>query len=164
MVKKRAKKIKPKKSSNYLFPAAVVLVVVASAYAVGGSGNGGEEYSAPSTPPPVRSTPVAFPDYAKVNDFTHGSYIIAWQIPTVLEAVPCYCGCGGVGHESLRDCFLHDDDTFDNHGANCQVCMDEAYDTYGWYMEGVPLKEIRSRIDSKYGRAFADPTDTPPVL
>ncbi|MCL6572814.1 MAG: PCYCGC domain-containing protein [Bacillus sp. (in: Bacteria)] len=37
---------------------------------------------------------------------------MAAQNPQVLASVPCYCGCGGEGHESNLDCFV------DQIGAN----------------------------------------------
>lgn len=50
----------------------------------------------------------AMPDYVmnspkKVQE----TYLLAAQYPEVLEAVPCYCGCGAeAGHENNLDCFI----------------------------------------------------------
>lgn len=34
------------------------------------------------------------------------AYQFAIANPDVLEAFPCYCGCGQMGHESNRDCYI----------------------------------------------------------
>ncbi len=33
-------------------------------------------------------------------------YGLAVNYPNVLEKVPCYCGCDGVGHENNLDCYI----------------------------------------------------------
>ncbi|MEE8402689.1 MAG: PCYCGC motif-containing (lipo)protein, partial [Candidatus Hydrothermarchaeaceae archaeon] len=107
--------------------------------------------------------PVSLPDYAKRSKGIEASYIIATQIPEVLEKIPCYCGCGSAGHKSLRHCFINDDGTFGEHASYCDLCMSESYEVYEWYNDGVPLKEVRKRIDDKYGARYGKGTETPPV-
>lgn len=34
------------------------------------------------------------------------AYRFAVANPQVLDTLPCYCGCGGLGHESNLDCFV----------------------------------------------------------
>jgi hypothetical protein len=48
------------------------------------------------------------------------AYRFAIANPEVLEALPCYCGCGNVGHENNLDCYIKEvaaDGTiaFENH-------------------------------------------------
>lgn len=59
--------------------------------------------------------------------------------------VPCYCGCGAMGHENLRDCFR------DDHAVNCNVCLDEAHDVERMVAKGRTVGEIRQAIDRAYG-------------
>lgn len=33
-------------------------------------------------------------------------YAFAARRPDVMHYVPCYCGCGGVGHKSAYDCYI----------------------------------------------------------
>ena len=33
-------------------------------------------------------------------------YAFAARRPDVMHYVPCYCGCGGIGHESAYDCYI----------------------------------------------------------
>src|SRR5215217_869682 len=53
------------------------------------------------------------------------AYRFALAHPHDLETVPCYCGCGGMGHTSNLSCFIQDADpnwetiTFDQHAAGC---------------------------------------------
>ncbi len=34
------------------------------------------------------------------------SYQFALANPDVLEKIPCYCGCGAMGHENNYDCYI----------------------------------------------------------
>jgi len=34
------------------------------------------------------------------------AYRFAIANPDILAQLPCYCGCGGIGHESHLDCFI----------------------------------------------------------
>jgi hypothetical protein len=51
------------------------------------------------------------------------AYRFAIANPDVLEQIPCYCGCGGMGHQSNLGCYVaafEADGTvaeFDNHAA-----------------------------------------------
>lgn len=104
---------------------------------------------------------VVFPEYVYTDKRTLETYTIATQIPEVLEKIPCYCSCGDIGHKSVKNCFVNEYGDFDSHGANCDLCMREVLDVDMWYKQGVPLREIRSRIDEKYGRDYGRGTDTP---
>jgi hypothetical protein len=103
------------------------------------------------------------PSFAYNSAKTLEGYRIATQIPHVLEAVPCYCGCGTQsGHRHLKDCFIKPDGSFDDHGSGCVLCDREAIDVKNWLDQNVPIKEIRARIDEKY-KKYGTPTKTPPI-
>ena len=103
------------------------------------------------------------PSYAYNSSDTLSAYRIAVSAPEALAAVPCYCGCGlSQGHVSLKECYLQPDGSYTDHASNCHLCVEEALDVGKWQAEGVSLKEIRSRIDQKYGE-YGAPTNTPPV-
>jgi len=49
-------------------------------------------------------------------------YRYAAQNPETLKYIPCYCGCGGIGHTSNLSCYVRRINpngtvTFNNHGA-----------------------------------------------
>ncbi|MHB0869821.1 MAG: PCYCGC motif-containing (lipo)protein [Chloroflexota bacterium] len=103
------------------------------------------------------------PDYAYRSALALRGYQIAVRETALLAQLPCYCGCGqDPQYLNLRDCFLDDQGEFRSHGANCQVCLEEAEDAARWKNQGLSPGEIRARIDGEYeGRG--KPTDTPPV-
>jgi hypothetical protein len=74
-------------------------------------------------------------------------YEMAAEIPEVLDGLYCHCDCSlHSGHRSLLDCF-HDD-----HGAGCDICLDEAALAHRMTAEGRSLKEIRRAVDELYAR------------
>ncbi|MFQ6136551.1 MAG: PCYCGC motif-containing (lipo)protein [Candidatus Hydrothermarchaeales archaeon] len=134
-----------------------LLVVGVGIYVIGGRSS--DEGSKTAT-----QLYIELPDYAYVNDRTLKAYTIATQIPEVLEKMPCYCSCVRIGHKSLKNCFISDNEGYAEHGAHCDLCVSEALDVDRWRDSGLSLKDMRSRIDEKYGGGrFGEPTDTPPV-
>jgi len=72
-------------------------------------------------------------------------YTMAKAIPNVLDGLHCYCKCArDHGHRSLLTCFESD------HGAACDVCLQEAALAYGMTQEGAGLDQIRERIDAMF--------------
>jgi hypothetical protein len=104
-----------------------------------------------------------FPDYVYRSALALKGYQIAVKERDLLSKLPCYCGCGQDSeYLNLLDCFLDPEGGFRSHGANCQVCLEEAEDAARWKSEGLSTREIRDLIDAEYeGRG--PPTDTPPV-
>ncbi len=95
------------------------------------------------------------------------AYRFAAANPDVLAQYPCYCGCGNMGHQSNRDCFIKNinpDGTieFDNHANGCTLCVDIAQDVMRLMREGKDAVTIRDYIDTTYS-PFGPGTDTPPV-
>lgn len=110
----------------------------------------------------ISSEFTGLPDYAFTSEKTQAGYLVATRIPDALEKIPCYCSCGAIGHKSLKDCFTKDNGGFADHASYCDLCVEEALDVYSMQKDGLPLGEIRSRIDEKYSR-YGEPTDTPPI-
>jgi hypothetical protein len=72
-------------------------------------------------------------------------YAMAAEIPAVLDGIYCYCFCNQTfGHYSLLDCFRED------HGAGCDVCLNEAVIAYEMTKQGSSLEEIRQAVDERY--------------
>lgn len=104
-----------------------------------------------------------FPPFAYGSALSLEGYRTAVAIPSILEQLPCYCGCGKtVKHKNLKECFIKPDSSYDEHASGCDLCVKEALDASSWNKEGKGIKEIRAMIESKY-REYGPPTDTPPL-
>lgn len=80
---------------------------------------------------------------------------------TLLEQIPCYCGCKYEGHKHSRHCFWRDDGTFDKHGITCSVCFDIAIKARQMRDEGKGVCEIVKEIDGFYAPNAHLRTETP---
>ena len=145
-----------KKGSNTLIigAAAVILLAAIAWLALGGGSSQNKQ-----------ETDIKFPDYVYTDALALNAYTYATKHPDVLEQIPCYCGCGGhSGHRFLRDCFINDDWTYDEHARYCDVCIGEAMKVQNYLASGKTLTEARALIDQEYGAKYAEGrTSTPPV-
>jgi len=85
------------------------------------------------------------------------AYQFAAANPDVMENIPCYCGCGNIGHTSNYGCYVsHVDDqgkiAFDNHALGCSICVDITQDVMRMLREGKSLQEARAYIDATYSK------------
>lgn len=90
------------------------------------------------------------------------AYQFAAHNEDVLSALPCYCGCGAMGHASNYDCYIagrdeSDDLTYDNHALGCQICVDITQDAMRMLDDGKSVAEIYAYVDDTYSR-FGPPT------
>ncbi|MBW6471121.1 MAG: PCYCGC domain-containing protein [Methanosarcinaceae archaeon] len=97
------------------------------------------------------------PGYAYSSPITLKAYEYTTLNPQIIDQVPCYCGCGGLGHESLLNCFMTDDGEYDNHASQCDICVGEVIKIKKMYENGLSIDVIRANIDKDY-RKYADPT------
>jgi hypothetical protein len=77
--------------------------------------------------------------------------------PDVMKNIPCYCGCGNIGHTSNYDCYVSDIDgagniTFDNHALGCSICVDITQDVMRMLEDGKSPQEARAYIDATYSK------------
>lgn len=98
-------------------------------------------------PAEIRRAPVAVRE----------AYQFAVANPEALRQVPCYCGCGAMGHTSNLACFLAPESAagapvFDTHALGCSICVDIAQDVMRLTRRGRALDEIRAYVDATYGR------------
>lgn len=85
------------------------------------------------------------------------AYQFAAANPDVMKNIPCYCGCGNIGHTSNYDCYVSDVDTqsnisFDNHALGCSICVDITQDVMRMLQEGKSPQEARAYVDSTYAK------------
>lgn len=123
--------------------------------------------------PPVAAEPMpdaeamwaARPDYVDTTAATEAAYHYAVTHPEIVQWMPCYCGCGGMGHGSNLDCYLRRaDGTFDEHASYCDICVQITLTTKELVSQGKSLREIRQVVDQIWGgRVPGTPTALPPV-
>ena len=84
-------------------------------------------------------------------------YAAAEQCPEIIAKLFCYCGCDGkeFSHTSLLDCFTCD------HGADCQICTDEALIAAQMKKQGKSIPEIQKVIDDRYEKEYPFEQPTP---
>jgi len=85
------------------------------------------------------------------------AYQFAFANPDVLQQIPCYCGCGEIGHASNYDCYVSNIGsdgkiTYDAHAVGCSICVDITQDTMRLHKQGKSPAEIRSFIDQTYSQ------------
>lgn len=84
------------------------------------------------------------------------SYQFALANPGVLKQIPCYCGCGSMGHTSNYSCYIQGEEggetQFDAHALGCGICVDITQDSMRMLKEGKTVAEIRAAVDTKYAQ------------
>lgn len=85
------------------------------------------------------------------------AYQFATANPDVMQNIPCYCGCGNIGHTSNYSCYVSGVDdkgkvTFDNHALGCSICVDITQDVMRMTREGKSPQEARAYVDATYSK------------
>jgi hypothetical protein len=112
----------------------------------------------------------ARPVFARSDARTEEAYAFALAHPNELKWIPCYCGCGGMGHTSNLDCYFKrtmaglSSLDFEEHASYCQICVDETLQVKQLLADGHSLREIRDAIDARFGDSGPGTTTAlPPV-
>lgn len=100
-----------------------------------------------SMPSEVKSAPTT----------VQNAYQFAVANPDVMKQIPCYCGCGNMGHTSNYACYVQDVDaagaiTFDTHALGCSICVDITLDTMRLLKQGKTVPEIKTIVDQTYSQ------------
>lgn len=85
------------------------------------------------------------------------AYQFAAANPAPLKNVPCYCGCGAIGHTSNYSCYIKNIDSdgkivFDTHALGCSLCVDITQDVIRLSKEGKSPGDIHSFVVANYSR------------
>lgn len=85
------------------------------------------------------------------------AYQYAAANPDIMTHIPCYCGCGAMGHTSNYSCYVQSVDasgkiTFDDHALGCSICVDITQDVMRLQRQGKTLQEMRAYIDQTYSQ------------
>jgi len=86
-----------------------------------------------------------------------GAYQFAVANPDVLKQIPCYCGCGKMGHTSNYSCYVQNVDengkvVYDTHALGCSICVDITQDTMRYLKQGKTVADIKSIVDQTYSQ------------
>jgi hypothetical protein len=85
------------------------------------------------------------------------AYQFAIANPQIMQQVPCYCGCGKMGHTSNYSCYAKGvaadgKINFDTHALGCSICVDITQDTMRLLKEGKSVPEIKAFVDQTYSQ------------
>ena len=77
--------------------------------------------------------------------------------PDVMMQIPCYCGCGAMGHTSNYSCYVSGIEAdgkviFDTHALGCSICVDITQDTMRLFQQGKSVPEIKAYVDQTYAQ------------
>ena len=95
---------------------------------------------------------------------TQEAYQFAVANPEVMQHIPCYCGCGAMGHTSNYACYVESVDAagkvqFDLHAIGCSICVDITQDAMRLSKQGKSPQDIKAYVDRTYSRF--GPTNMP---
>jgi hypothetical protein len=85
------------------------------------------------------------------------AYQFAVANPDVMTNIPCYCGCGNVGHTSNYSCYVSGVDDkgnvrFDQHALGCSICVDITQDVMRMLREGKSPQDATAYVDATYAK------------
>ena len=85
------------------------------------------------------------------------AYQFASANPDVMTQIPCYCGCGSMGHISNYSCYVSSvgadgSITYDNHALGCSICVDITQDAMRMLKDGKTVPEIKAYVDQTYAK------------
>jgi hypothetical protein len=83
------------------------------------------------------------------------AYQFAVANPEIMKQIPCYCGCGAMGHTSNYACYVSELDangsvSYDTHALGCSICVDITHDTLRLLQQGKTVSEIKLYVDQTY--------------
>jgi hypothetical protein len=98
-------------------------------------------------PSDVKNAPVA----------VHQAYQFNIANLDVMKLIPCYCGCGAMGHTSNYSCYVSGVDSkgkvvYETHALGCSICVDITQDTMRLLKQGKTVPEIKAYVDQTYAQ------------
>jgi len=140
------------KKRFFLFPTLILIILLSSLTAGCGAGATSTDHElmmAPlgQMPTEVQDAPVS----------VQQAYQFAAANPELMTQIPCYCGCGAMGHTSNYACYVAGTEAdgktkFDSHALGCSICVDITQDTMRLLRQGKSPQEIKSYVDDTYAK------------
>src|SRR5512145_2917735 len=119
----------------------------------------GTSAAATSTDHDLKMAPMSMmPDEVKsAPAVTQQAYQFAVANPVVMQDIPCYCGCGAMGHTSNYACYVQSVDAagnvkFDLHAIGCSICVDITQDAIRLSKQGMSTPDIKAYVHRTYSR------------
>ncbi len=106
----------------------------------------------------AQATVTMLPEEVKAApERVRSAYAFALSNPDALKNVPCYCGCGAMGHTSNLSCYINERKpdgqiVFDDHALGCSLCVDISQDVMRMTAEGKSPQAIRADIVAAYSK------------
>ncbi len=97
------------------------------------------------------------PDVQAASEAVQTAYQFAVANADILSQIPCFCGCGQLGHKSNYDCYVAGQDAsganiFEPHALTCTICVDITHDTMRMLKEGYGVPDILGFVNQAYLR------------
>lgn len=130
------------------------LLILLSGVLVGCTANSGQSGSSDLDMASLAGMPQEVQDAPAV---VQQAYQFAAANPAIMSQIPCYCGCGAMGHTSNYSCYVAGENpdgtlSYDPHALGCSICVDITQDTMRLLKQGKNVPEIRAYIDETYSR------------
>ncbi len=134
--------------------AILVVILTPTLLAVGCGANIGQAAGNDMKMAPLSTLPQAMQSAPTI---VRESYQFAVANPDALKKVPCYCGCGAMGHTSNYSCYVKqakDDGTvvYDQHALGCSLCVDITQDVMKMTQAGKSPAQIHEQIVATYSK------------
>ena len=131
----------------FLFIIVALLSTIISACSTQKQSNDLHMMSMDQMPGEVQSAPVT----------VQAAYQFVAANPDIMKNIPCYCGCGNVGHTSNYSCYVSQVDdkgkfTFDDHALGCSICVDITQDVMRLLKDGKSPQDARAYVDATYSK------------
>lgn len=114
--------------------------------------------SSADRPQPTLASPDTLPAEVQSAPVTvRQAYQFALANADVLKQIPCYCGCGAMGHTSNYSCYVAAVGSdgaieWDTHALGCSICVDITQDAMRLLQQGKSVAEIRAYVDRVYSQ------------
>ena len=123
----------------------------------------------PKAHPQKDLPPLQMPGYAlgRSPEVITAAYRFAAEHPEILTYIPCFCGCERMGHHGNEDCFVKaraangDVVQWEDHGMECNVCLDVATQAMQMHASGASVRDIRAAVEAKWTPKLQSHTPTP---
>ena len=138
------------KANKFIF-LVIVLALVSTAISACSTSSSSEVHlvmaSMDQMPMDVQSAPVAVQEAYQFNVAN----------PDIMQDIPCYCGCGDIGHTSNYDCYVSSVDAngtiaYENHALGCSICVDITQDVMRMLRDGKTPQDARAYVDATYSK------------